>query len=96
MLRYRFEPLDDGRVDIIEPGGAAVCWLPGGIAGELERSYAARRAQDWVVANEWFAGVLVGLHAALGFANQMPEVLMEIRRGVTAYRMGEPPWAEAG
>lgn len=94
-MRYRFEPLGDGRVDVIEPGGAPVCWLPGGVAAELERAYAAKRVQDWVVANEWMAGVLVGLHAALGFANQMPEVLVDIRRGLMTYRMGEPPWAEA-
>jgi hypothetical protein len=93
-MRYRFEPLPDGRVDVIEPGGAATCWLPGGLAYELEASYAAKREVDWVTANEWFAGVLTGLHAALAYGNQAPQIMMDIRKGVTAYRMGEPPWAE--
>jgi hypothetical protein len=90
-VRYRFEPTDDGRVDVIEPGGAAACWLPGGIAGEIEAAYAAQRERDWVVANQWMAGVLVGIHASLAFGNQRPEVEMDIRRGITRYRMGEPP-----
>ncbi len=89
MIRYRFEPIEDGRVDVIEPGGAATCWLPGGLAGELERAYAARLDLDWVVANEWFAGVLVGVHASLAYANQVPEILTDIGRGLTAYRMAD-------
>jgi hypothetical protein len=86
-VKYTFTPLEDGCVDVTEPGGALVCWLPGGVAAELERSYAAQREIDWVVANQWMAGALVGLHMALGFANQMPEVLMTIRRGMTEYEM---------
>ena len=86
-MRYRFEPTDDGRVDVVEPGGATTCWLPGALAAELERAYMARREIDWVVANAWFAGVLTGVHAALAFANRIPEVLTDIRRGMSTYRM---------
>lgn len=91
-IRYRFAPEDDGRVDVINPTGVLVCWLPESLAGELQRAYRRRLDVDWVVANEWMEGVLFGVHASLAFGNAAPDVKMDIRAGISGYVMGDPPW----
>lgn len=86
--RYSFRAIEDERrVDVMD-GDKAVCWLPAVAAQMIDSVYAKRASLNgWPVANDWFEGVLFGIHHALAFGNQLPRIDLQVGDGIVSYRV---------
>lgn len=98
MSRYRFRPQagDTGRVDVLGPGNEVICWLPARAAQEAEGVYRKACEADWIVANEFMAGFLFGIHHAFtSYGNSRPTVDLTVENGVLSFAMVDDAVAAA-
>ena len=89
--RYTWRPTPDHpeRMDVIDPDGVAVCWLPRGACEAVMTAYKHIWLKDPIIAREFMKGYLFGVHHALLFGNQIPPVRAEVIDGELAFQMME-------
>ena len=87
--RYTWRPTPDHpeRMDVIDPDGVPVCWLPASACEAVMTAYKHVWLKDPVIAEQFMRGYLFGVHHALGFGNQLPPVRAEVTDGVLSFQM---------